>query len=143
MADASLEELIVQFRDAASAFARGDPEPVKALYANTEDVVLANPFGPAVRGWDQVSAALERAASSFRDGRVIEFERVAEYGDGDLMTIHEREQWEARVGDGAQVTGFELRVTTTFRRTAGEWRIVHRHADPIATADDAGPLRAS
>jgi hypothetical protein len=25
----------------------------------------------------------------------------------------------------------ELRVTQVFRREAGEWRLVHRHADPL------------
>jgi hypothetical protein len=26
---------------------------------------------------------------------------------------------------------------------SGEWKIVHRHADPISTEDDLGPLRTS
>ena len=26
---------------------------------------------------------------------------------------------------------------------SGEWKIVHRHADPISTEDESGPLRTS
>jgi hypothetical protein len=28
-------------------------------------------------------------------------------------------------------------------RDNGEWKIVHRHADPTSTEDDSGPLRSS
>src|SRR6478672_11792713 len=35
----------------------GDPAPVKALYARSDDVLLANPFGGFSRGWDAVSQA--------------------------------------------------------------------------------------
>jgi ketosteroid isomerase-like protein len=65
--------------------------------------------------------------------------------------LHERrarhdlevDHWRARIGDRDSVEPFDLRVTTTFRRENGAWKIVHRHADPISTEDDVGPLRTS
>jgi hypothetical protein len=29
------------------------------------------------------------------------------------------------------------------RHEGGEWKIVHRHADPISTENDSGPMRTS
>ncbi len=137
----NLSEVIEQFRSAATAFAQGDPEPVKALFSHAEDVSLANPFGPAVRGWDNVSAALDYASSRFSDGHVSDFNNVASYVGADLATNLDTERWHARVG-GGDLAEFELRVTTTFRSEEGDWKIVHRHADPISTPDAEGPLRS-
>lgn len=43
---AELDEVVKEFRRAAWEFAKGNPEPVKALYSHADDVTLANPFGP-------------------------------------------------------------------------------------------------
>ena len=138
-----LQGIIGRYHDAADAFATGDPEPVKALFSHRDDVTLANPFGPPVVGWGGVSEALEYASSRFRDGRVRAFENLASYASAELATILEIEQWEAKVGEREDIAPFVLRVTTTFRREDGDWKIVHRHADPIATQDPRGPLRRS
>ena len=43
-----------------------------------------------------------------------------------------------------QAAPYVLRSTTIFRREDGDWRIVHRHADPVTdTADSMGRLAAS
>jgi hypothetical protein len=47
---------------------KGNPEPVKKWYSHREDVNLGNPFGPFVRGWEQVGAVVDHAASQSRDG---------------------------------------------------------------------------
>lgn len=138
-----LQATIEQYHRAADEFSRGDPEPVKALYSHEDDITLANPFGPAVRGWQKVSEALDFASSRMTDGEVTGCEHLAEYVADGLATILEVEHWKARVGDEDDVRPFELRTTTTFRREGGVWKIVHRHADPIATSDPMGPLRAS
>ena len=140
---AEIDSLIREFREAARAFAKGDPEPVKVLFSHRDDVVLANPFGPAVTGWPQVSAALDYASSRFRDGDVTSFETVARYDGSDLVTIHEVERWRAKVGNDTELSSFVLRVTSTYRREAGGWKLVHRHADPIASPDARGPVRSS
>ena len=138
-----LDRTIEAYHVAADAFAKGDPEPVKALWSRRDDVTLANPFGPAVRGWTRVSEALDYASSRFRDGEMNDVDRLATYAATDLLTMLEREQWKAKLGDGDDVSAFELRVTSTFRLEDEGWKLVHRHADPIATSDPRGPLRSS
>ena len=134
---------LTEYHSALDEFSRGDPEPVKRLYSHRDDVTLANPFGASVRGWMQVSQALDFASSRFRDGQVRSFELFVEYEVSDQSTIFEIERWEARVGGREDVSSFVLRVTSTFRREDGTWKLVHRHADPIATAHPDGPLRES
>jgi ketosteroid isomerase-like protein len=138
-----LQQVIEQYHAAADAFSRGDPERVKMLCSHQDDVTLANPFGPAVRGWTQVSEALDFASSRFRDGAVTRLEPIAQYEASDLATILEIERWQAKVGGREDVASFVLRVTSTFRREDGTWKLVHRHADPIATPNPDGPLRGS
>lgn len=105
-------------------------------------MTLANPFGPALRGWANVSAALDYASSRFSDSGVTEIKTIARYEAPGLATFLDSERWRTRVGAG-ELSDFALRVTTTYRSEDDVWRIAHRHADPIATADDQGPLRST
>ena len=138
-----IAQVIEQYHLACDAFAIGDPAPIKALYARGEDVVLANPFGGASRGWPAVAQALDFASSNFRDGKRVRFEEVSRYSSADLVTLFEQEHWETKVGARNELAPFDLRVTTTFRLDSGEWKIVSRHADPLTTPHPAGPLRPS
>ena len=65
---ATFDEVVERYHVAAREFSRGNAEPVKGVFSHGDDVTLANPFGPAVHGWKQVSEALDYAASRFRDG---------------------------------------------------------------------------
>src|SRR5688572_6038483 len=58
-----VDELIEQYYRVQGEFLRGNPEPVKDLFSRREDVTLANPYGPPVRGWDEVAKSIEHAAS--------------------------------------------------------------------------------
>jgi ketosteroid isomerase-like protein len=135
-----LDEFIEQYHAALDVFVRGNPEPMKALFSHADDVVLANPFGPAVRGWPTASARLQEASSQFSDGELSGHDRLASYLALDLATIYEVERGTVSVA-GGPVSGWILRTTTTFRREDGTWKVVHRHADPISTTDAQGPLR--
>jgi hypothetical protein len=57
-----IESVIEQYHSPMHAFALGDPAPVKALCARSDDGLLANPFGGSSRGWDAVSQAMEFAS---------------------------------------------------------------------------------
>jgi ketosteroid isomerase-like protein len=126
-----LDQVIEQYHRALAAFLQGDPEPDKRLYSRRDDVTLANPFGPPVRGWQEVEATIERAASQIRDGEVRGFERVSKVATAELAYLVEIERAQATVGGATERASIALRATTIFRREAGAWRIVHRHADPI------------
>jgi ketosteroid isomerase-like protein len=47
------------------------------------------------------------------------------------------ERQKAKMGARQDVTPVDLRVTMIFRPENGEWKVVHRHADPITTARSA------
>jgi len=136
-----LRQVVEQSHGALDKFAQGEGQAFKSLCSHRNDITLANPFGPVARGWTQVGEALDYASSRFRDGTVTRIETIAAYETADLATILEIEYWKARVGGGEQVEPFVLRVTTTFRREDDDWKIVHRHADPLATFDPNGPVR--
>ncbi len=138
-----IAQVIEQYHSACDAFAIGDPAPLKALYARSEDVLLANPFGGASRGWAAVSQGLDFASSNFREGKHVRFEEVSRYSGADLVTLFEQEHWETKVGSRNELSPIDLRVTTTFRLDGGEWKIVSRHADPLTTFHPDGPLRPS
>ena len=53
-----------------------------------------------------------------------------------LLYIVGTEHTSVSVG-GAAPEDYELRVTTIFRRENGEWKVVHRHADPMPDSDVA------
>ena len=132
-----LDEVIEQSHLALGEIVKGNPEPLKMRYSHFEDVTLANPFGPPVRGWEQAATTIERAASNYRDGEIVGFENVAKYVTPELAYIVEVERYKAKVGGGEELAPIALRVTSIFRREDGLWKIVHRHADPITTAQPA------
>src|SRR5512142_2076946 len=103
-----LREVINRYHTAADMFSRGDPSPVKKIFSHKDDVSLANPFGPAVRGWKQVSDALDFASSRFRDGKVTDFETISEYETPELATILEIERWKAKVSGKEDTASFVL-----------------------------------
>jgi hypothetical protein len=72
----NLDEVIERCQRALDEFVKGNPEPMKAIFSHREDATLANPFGPPARGWKQVAATLDRAASNLRDGAMVAFEEV-------------------------------------------------------------------
>ena len=137
MTASDFDQVIEDSHEALAEFVKGNPESLKGMYSHRDDVSLANPFGPPVRGWKEAAATMERAASNYRDGEVTGFESVAKYVTAELAYIVEVERYKARVGGSAEIVAIALRVTSIFRPEDGVWKIVHRHADPIASSRPA------
>jgi ketosteroid isomerase-like protein len=128
-----LDPIIEQIHAALGEFVKGNPEPAKLVWSShRDDVTLGNPFGPFAHGWEQVVAAMERAAANYKDGQVLGFETVSRYETPDLAYTVEIERYRARIA-GKEPADVALRCTSIFRRENGGWKLVHRHADPITT----------
>jgi ketosteroid isomerase-like protein len=132
-----LAQVIDQDHRAGDAFHTGDPEPKKKLFSRGDDATLANPLGRTARGWSEVEKTMEYAASRYREGEPISYERISEYATADLAYVVEFERSRVKVAGADEMSPISLRVTTIFRREDEGWKIVHRHADPLA----APPLR--
>ena len=132
-----LDQVIERSHLALGEIVNGNPEPLKEMYSHRDDVSLANPFGPPVRGWDEAARTMERAASNYRDGEIVGFENVAKFVTSELAYIVEVERYRTKVGGSEDITPVTLRVTSILRPEDGTWKIMHRHADPISTPQPA------
>jgi ketosteroid isomerase-like protein len=135
-----LDKVVEQYHLALDELLKGSAQGYKKLFSHRDDVTLANPFGPPVRGWDEVALTLERAASHYRDGEATGFENVAKYVTAELAYTVEIERMQAKVEGRDDVSPIAARVTTIFRAEEGAWKVVHRHADPITTAQPAASV---
>ena len=132
-----VDEVLEQYHLAAEEFIKGDPEPYKMVFSHKDDVTLANPYGPPVRGWEEVSETLEHTASRLRDGEVVDIETVAKCATGELAYVVSLAREKAKVGGSEEITPIALRTTMILRPEEGTWKVVHLHGDPITTPQPA------
>ena len=109
-----VDRLIEQYQLALDEFMKGNPEPVQELFSHRDDASLANPYGPPVRGWDEVAKTTEHAASLRRDGRATSFEIVAKYVTAELAYVVQIEHLESKIGEREEITPYALRATMIF-----------------------------
>ena len=140
MSTHSLDSAIEASHSALAAIVNGDPSGYQALYAEDEDPTLGNPFGPFASGIQSVVERLSGAASNYRDGEVTGVELIAKYLSEDLACVVEVESVRAKVGGSEEMVPVSLRVTSVFRLERGNWKLVHRHADPITTPRPAASI---
>jgi ketosteroid isomerase-like protein len=126
-----LADLQRAYHDSVAAFISGDADPQKQLWSRADDATLANPFGPAARGWDAIVAVMQTAMALVHDGRLVSVVPVSTVVTTDLAYTVAYEHSQVLLGDSTVPKETSLRVTTIFRRETDGWKIVHRHADPI------------
>jgi len=147
-AQAFLANVLPRLTEAETAFHNGDTGLRSAIWSHNNPVTL---FGALLtkRGWSELDPAFEFLASRLSHCQSFRYEVIAAGASGDLGYIVGVEHTTASVG-GALPEAYELRVTTIFRREKGEWKVVHRHADPMPESESAsrqlgrfGPEKAS
>jgi ketosteroid isomerase-like protein len=130
MTSSHFDQAIAQSHAALNTMMSGNPDGFKNLYSTADDVILGNPFGGFARGYEQVTATLERAGSNFRDGTAEEFETLARWEGADVAYTFEIERAKVKVAGASEITDVAVRVTSIFRREDNRWKLVLRHADP-------------
>ena len=136
------ERLIARASDGQAHLMRGDIDGYRRALELAPDFTLMDPFGGTPTGAPKSDAHWKKIGTFFRDGHDAAFEPIATYASRDMIVLVANEHAHVAVGSlPAQI--WSLRVTLIFRRDAGAWRLVHRHADPLANGiplDKAGFL---
>ena len=132
-----VDKLIEHYQLASAEFVKGNPEPYKELFSHHEDVTLADPFFPPVRGWEQVAETLERSASHLRAGEFVGAEIISKYVTAELAYVVSLVRERAKVGRSVDTAPIALRTTMILRPEEGVWKVVHLHEDPITSPQPA------
>jgi ketosteroid isomerase-like protein len=128
--DKDIADLVARAADANAALMNGDAKGYFALISLAEDFTLMAPFGgPPTLGFDMSSDRVAALGRFFRAGRTA-LELVRAYATDDMAVLVVIERQTVEVG-GLPDQDWSLRVTLVFRRDGPEWRLVHRHADPL------------
>jgi ketosteroid isomerase-like protein len=125
-----LEPFLDELREALTAVANGDPEPMKALCSHTDDVSQCGLWGGVESGWAQVGERWEWVAFQFVPGQgEVTSETAFLTVNGDMAYGVFIERWWGQLKSRSEVGELKLRATLIFRREDGQWRAVPRHGD--------------
>lgn len=128
---AVIAELVQRSETANAALMRGDVDRYRALVTLTDDFTLMSPFGgKPTRGSDMNDERWQAMGRFFKNGR-FEQEVIASYDSPDMVVLAIVERANVEVGS-LPAQDWALRVTLVYRREGSEWRLAHRHADPLA-----------
>jgi ketosteroid isomerase-like protein len=133
-----LAEMLPKQRAAEKALHDGDVEPRLALWTRRTPVTLLGAKLTAT-GWEEIEPTFRQVASWFGGSESYEFEVVAAGASADLAYTVGYER-NVAIANGER-REYVLRATHVYRREDGQWRIVHRHADPVPDANHEGAFR--
>lgn len=127
---AELADLIWRSEQANAALMRGDIDAYRSLVTLSDDFTLMSPFGGApTHGTDMTEARWQSMGRFFRNGTLRQ-DVIRAYRSPDMIVLALIERAQVEVG-GLPPQDWALRVTLVYRREGNEWRLAHRHADPL------------
>lgn len=138
-----VDALVRSAEQGHQALMQGDIERYRSFLQLSDDFTLMAPFGgPPTRSGRYTPEQWAAIGGFFRHGRDSTLELVRAYEADGLVVLVATEYSHVEVGT-VPAQPWSLRVTLVFRQDAGQWRLVHRHADPLVGAisvEKAGEL---
>ena len=126
----TVKDLTERYAQANAALLKGDARTWDKLVPMTTDFVLMSPFGGTPSRYaDYPPERIERMGKFFRNGRFRQ-ELVQSYAVDGMIVLVTIERANLEVG-GLPAQDWSLRVTSIFREEKNEWKLAHRHADPL------------
>jgi ketosteroid isomerase-like protein len=126
----TFEAAVARLRAAMAQVANGDVSGIKALYSQTAEATSFYGWGGYEKGWEAVSRRWDWAGRQFQGG-TVSYENVTTVVTAELAYTTDIESFSVRMAGLDQPTGWSNRVTHVFRREAGGWRLLHRHANRL------------
>jgi ketosteroid isomerase-like protein len=123
-------EAFLKRREAISGeYISGKAAPLRGITTTKDPATFFPPNGARVHGAKAVIAANARGAKAFDEGSTGRFEILQSGSSGDLGFWTGLQHAEVRLKGKEAPVPMVLRTTEVFRRQAGAWKLVHRHAD--------------
>lgn len=127
-----LAVLVQKSFESNAALMRGDIARYRKLVTLTDDFTLMSPFGgKPTHGSEMTSDRWEAMGRFFKRG-TLDQKVIQTYATRDMVVLVTIERAHVEVGD-LPPQDWQLRVTLVYRRDGNEWRLAHRHADPLVT----------
>jgi len=131
-------ERFMREREAASqAYVQGDPEPLSRIVAQSSPATFFPPTGGSTQGTEEVASRYTRDAAVFERGSSFAFDILQMAASDGVAYWTGYMRGHARMRGKPDPIPMSLRVTEVFRREGGAWKMVHRHADPLAESTKA------
>jgi ketosteroid isomerase-like protein len=125
----SVQLLIKRSQESNAALMQGDIDRYSTLLSFASDFTFMSPFGGQPTLGAPTSEAMQRMGKFFKDGNHNQ-ELVQAFGTQDMVVLAIIERSRVEVG-GLPSQDWALRVTLVYRREGNDWKLVHRHADPL------------
>jgi ketosteroid isomerase-like protein len=126
----TLQPFLERLREALTAVANGEPEPMKELCSHNDDISQCGFWGGVERGWAEVSERWDWVAAQFVPGLgVVTSDTAFLTLSGDMAYGVFIERWWGQFTSRTEPNELMIRATLIFRREDGVWKAVHRHGD--------------
>ena len=126
-----LRRTVEQLRSANDKMMQGESGAWKELLSSHDDVVLLGAFGGYIHDRAEVDARFDRTAHAYAGGHAS-FENLATWIGADLACTVDLERHHDQHLAGRGPMTITYRVTHVFRREPEGWKVILRHADPLA-----------
>lgn len=123
--------LLARSAEGQAALMQGDARRYLEIVPLADDFTLMSPFGGTPSRGTYTPEQVDGIGAFFRHGGFAQ-EVVARYETADMVVLAVVEHGLAVEVGGLPAQDWDLRVTLVYRRAADGWRLVHRHADPLA-----------
>ncbi|HEV8674512.1 MAG TPA: nuclear transport factor 2 family protein [Methylomirabilota bacterium] len=130
-AEHGVREAIERLHTAMNRVVAGDVSAIKALYSHRDDVSAFYGWGGYQTGWEAVSRRWDWAARQFKAGGQVSYEPLTTIVTAELAYTTAIETIQSGLAGVTGPAQWSNRVTHVFRLEAGEWRLVHRHANRL------------
>jgi ketosteroid isomerase-like protein len=131
MSMTSFNTFLTAREHASTAFVEGDAAALLAVSVDTDPATIYPPTGAVVVGADAVNSGNAAGAGMFAPGAENRFDILHSGSDGDLGYWTGVQRSTVVLKDNPEPVRMNLRITELFRRVDGEWKLFHRHADPL------------